>query len=389
MKTKKVITLSLGDLKDLGILPRKEKKKQKRKGGKKVKIVFVDANTGAIIGGSKSDSSHMTGYSQQIPQAPQFTNTANVNSAIQQANLEAIERANRKPEETKGVMSNNQLVKQDSHLLKLADAIEHRFNDIVPYIERINPLVEQSQKHQDMITQGIGVVNKLQRDFYSLSDNFGITNPSLTSDQFITQGNPKPEQTTTNAYTTPARPMTRFDALDTDTDKTPQGIPLSLLKEIRSVNKLGSQYEKLINPPVALPKDDEDEETDIGNNIFKDVFSPQHNSPPQTPMGKGAYEEIPEEPIAEENLTIEELQKKASELLKFKKMTTKMDGRSSIYRKLKKFSNSTDKDVLNNLIKDLKENNPNVIKSPIKSPFRFKLQKVQKSKITPFLSKEK
>jgi hypothetical protein len=97
MKSKKVITLSLSDLKDLGVIPRKNKKKHKKRKGKKPKYIFVDPNTGAIIGGAKSDSSHMQGYAQSL-QASQNTNTANISSAIQEENLKAIERANRKAE---------------------------------------------------------------------------------------------------------------------------------------------------------------------------------------------------------------------------------------------------------------------------------------------------
>ena len=71
MKSKKVITLSLDDLKDLGVIPRKNKKKNKKR-KRRVKVVLVDPNTGAIIGGAKSDSSQMT---STISQAPQFINT--------------------------------------------------------------------------------------------------------------------------------------------------------------------------------------------------------------------------------------------------------------------------------------------------------------------------
>jgi len=60
--TKKVITLSLSDLKDLGIIPRKSKRKRRSRRKK----VYIDAKTGAIIGGPKADSSHMQGYSQRL-----------------------------------------------------------------------------------------------------------------------------------------------------------------------------------------------------------------------------------------------------------------------------------------------------------------------------------
>ena len=89
--TKKVITLSLGDLKDLGIIPRKDKKRKRRTRRKKV---YVDARTGAIIGGPKADSSHMQGYSNIMPNPMPFSNSSNLNTEIQQANLEAIRNRN-------------------------------------------------------------------------------------------------------------------------------------------------------------------------------------------------------------------------------------------------------------------------------------------------------
>ena len=130
MKSKKVITLSLSDLKDLGVLPRKNKKKNKKR-KRRVKIVLVDPNTGAIIGGAKSDSSHMQGYAQQISQTPQFTNTANINSAIQEENLKAIERSNRRAQ----IENQKEEVKQAEEVIeeqpKLLGYLEDRFSKIV------------------------------------------------------------------------------------------------------------------------------------------------------------------------------------------------------------------------------------------------------------------
>ena len=87
---------------------------------------------------------------------------------IQQANLEAIERANRKTlnDERTFDGEHSKLIgpsqsNQDDRLHLLANEIEHRFNDIVPYLNRINPLIQKTQTHQDLITQGMGVINKI------------------------------------------------------------------------------------------------------------------------------------------------------------------------------------------------------------------------------------
>ena len=98
MKSKKVITLSLSDLKDLGVIPKKAKT-NKRKKNRKARIKIIDPTTGAVMGGLKSDSSHMKGFGMALPPSlaqPQFSNTANLNTAIQQANLDAMETYNKR-----------------------------------------------------------------------------------------------------------------------------------------------------------------------------------------------------------------------------------------------------------------------------------------------------
>jgi len=362
MKSKKVITLSLGDLKDLGIISRKEKKKPKRRRGKRVKIVLVDANTGAVIGGTKSDSSQMTGYSQPMQQAPQFTNTANVNSAIQQANLEAIERSNKKTKEevpARDVDESNQLIVKD-RFHAFANNIDNRFNEIVPYLERIHPLIEQSQKQQELITQGMGAMNKLQNDYFNLRDNFGIGDTGLSSNEFKDQGRGKPI-VSEDIFNTPLTPIiNRFNTLDeTDKNNTPVGISQSLLKALRSVDKLGNQYGALTQGSSN------DSDDDAGGQLFTDVPSP----PPEK-----QETETKETETDEDMSDIPELQRKAGELLMLKKLTAKLDGRSKIYKSFKKSSTSNDRDVLTNLMKTLNELSPKIV---IKSPFK----KIKKPKI--------
>jgi hypothetical protein len=167
MKSKKVITLSLSDLKDLGVIPRKNKKKNKKR-KRRVKVVLVDPNTGAIIGGAKSDSSHMVGSVQSF-QAPQFSNTANISSAIQEENLKAIERANRKAqiENQKEVVAieepkpeQNQLLLGylDDRFSKIAENNNNLFGSIVPKLQRI----ENDNQQQKIINQqGFNMIQNL------------------------------------------------------------------------------------------------------------------------------------------------------------------------------------------------------------------------------------
>ncbi len=82
-KNKIISNLTINDLRELGIIGKK-KRKGKRKSKKQISL--IDPKTGEIIGGPKSDSSHMVGSTQSI----QPSNTNNINNAIQQANLKLL-----------------------------------------------------------------------------------------------------------------------------------------------------------------------------------------------------------------------------------------------------------------------------------------------------------
>ena len=78
--TKKIITLSIKDLRELGIIPDKKKKKKRRT--KKRSLKKDKYGNYYEVGGAKSDSSQMQPVTTYTP----FTNTANVASQIQLAN---------------------------------------------------------------------------------------------------------------------------------------------------------------------------------------------------------------------------------------------------------------------------------------------------------------
>jgi hypothetical protein len=180
--TKKVITLSLGDLKDLGIIPRKSKRKRRSKRRK----VYIDAKTGAIIGGPKSDSSHMQGFGITSSNPTQFLNSSNLNTEIQQANLEAI--------------------KNRSNPLTITDGTPDRFDkDIVdrsftrlmlPYIQR---QAEETNKIKGVLNSGIADYYDFKEQYQNdrpnrieelvnYDDNDGIVDPTLEDDNFVGGG---------------------------------------------------------------------------------------------------------------------------------------------------------------------------------------------------------
>jgi hypothetical protein len=107
-KSKKIIfNLTIDDLRELGII--KKKRKKGRKGRNKKRVLLIDPQTGAIIGEPKSDSSHMIGSTQSI----QPSNTNNVSTAIQQANLEAIENANKRAKDQRQWLIDNGIDPKD------------------------------------------------------------------------------------------------------------------------------------------------------------------------------------------------------------------------------------------------------------------------------------
>jgi len=209
--TKKVITLTLSDLKDLGIIPkdkasrtsgslasskqhksdsckRRSKNRLHTSGKRRLRANIQEA----IIGGPKSDSSHMRGYSTTIPNY--FNNSNNLTTEIQQANLEAIRN---KP--TTGALGQSPLL--------IEEAIRKGFEtQITPYIQRTT---DEFGRINNTIDRGIQSFNQLQNQvnqrypegnqrpplyslsgtFGSLEDNAGAFATTPGSDYFKDAGN--------------------------------------------------------------------------------------------------------------------------------------------------------------------------------------------------------
>ena len=303
MKSKKVITLSLSDLKDLGVLPRKNKKKNKKR-KRRVKVVLVDPNTGAIIGGAKSDSSHMQGYAQSF-QAPQFTNTANISSAIQEENLKAIERANRKAltenqiEEVKQSEAEQPKPEQNQLLLgylddrfsKVVENNNNLFGSIVPKLQRI----ENDNQQQKIINQqGFNMIQNLAggNSYYDITDNVGFNNSSVSSDTLQDQGNAKPIETTqiqSPPLNTDNRfnitPSKKFGSVSLTNDYDDTGTP-SIKQQVSDINKLFEEQDEILrNTNKAVFESNEKVNKKIGE-VFGDQDMNLYNSPQKKALSK-------------------------------------------------------------------------------------------------------
>lgn len=177
-KDKLTVQLTLSDLRSLGVLPPKNQKKKTKRRRKNKKLNQLQSNN--TIGGIKSDNSGLVGFGSYTP----FTNTANVNSQIQLANLKAIEDGtfNRFPAQNTSRLDEGVIDRSFSKLM-------------LPYIEQNQQDVDRIK---GVLNRGIAdyydfkeqYQNERPRilDLYDVDDNAGITNPTLGSDQFVNGG---------------------------------------------------------------------------------------------------------------------------------------------------------------------------------------------------------
>ena len=233
-KSKKIIfNLTIDDLRELGIIGKKRKKG--RKGRNKKRILLIDPQTGAIIGDAKSDSSHMVGTTQTI----QPSNSNNVSTAIQQANLEAIENANKRAKDQRqwlidnGIDPNDPTIGlqtqdrfPDRNTTKLLEGFgasvsgeleqmkQHYDNQLLGYQNRFTQQDKTNSNFRKTIDDGIKLLN--QTSLYSLSDSAGAFGGTKGSDAFKSNNTSKAMNDINN---TP----TRFTPLK---EPTPESSPL-------------------------------------------------------------------------------------------------------------------------------------------------------------------
>ena len=281
-KNKIIFNLTIDDLRELGIIgchPTDEDAvgKKRRKGRKghqredqhscsasrsgaskshtrasrrnKKRILLIDPQTRAIIGGSKSDSSHMIGSTQSL----QPSNTNNVNTAIQQANLEAIENANKRAKDQKQWLIDNgidpndptigiQLQERfpDRNTTKLLEGFGASVSDQLgqlksQYDNQLLGYQDRFANYDKTINRGMEFVQQQQNQIeelkkkpftYRLDDSAGAFGGTKGSDSFKSNNTSKSMNQINN---TPASPVLR---MQTPTRFTPVKKPESPLIEV-------------------------------------------------------------------------------------------------------------------------------------------------------------
>jgi hypothetical protein len=181
-KTESRISLSLKDLERLGVI--KKRLKRKRKNKKLTKVLDT------LIGGAKSDSSHMKGYTNQ------FTNTSNLNTEGQRLQNQLLGEAHEKQRKALEYLSN----KNDDFEKHTSGTFNFLLNNIpfnnTPF--HYNPLgnenrVEELQDEDNETpkkTRFTDTPNRTQ--FYNTDDDIDVPQ-SVSSEDF--EGSPVPTKT--------------------------------------------------------------------------------------------------------------------------------------------------------------------------------------------------
>lgn len=176
-KTESRISLSLKDLERLGVI--KKRLKRKRKNKKLTKVLDT------LIGGAKSESSHMKGYTNQ------FTNTSNLNTEGQRLQNQLLGEAHEKQRKALEYYSN-----QDDEFKKKTQGTFNFLlnNNHFDY----NPLgnenrVEELQYEDNETPQKTRFTDTPNRtQFYNTNDDIDVPQ-SVSSEDF--EGSPVPTKT--------------------------------------------------------------------------------------------------------------------------------------------------------------------------------------------------
>jgi hypothetical protein len=161
--TKKVIALTIKDLKDLGIINNKRKRK-KRKHRQKRKMQYMLNN----LDGIKSSSDHMQGFG--LYSAPPFNNTSNLQTEYLQLKNNELQRSQSMPYYDPFELRNFAKVMNDRHI-----DYQSQFRD---QSESQNNIIRSANRAFTLLTDA------LNNDSEFASTTFG-------SDQFKSQGDDK------------------------------------------------------------------------------------------------------------------------------------------------------------------------------------------------------
>ncbi len=269
-KSKKIIfNLTINDLRELGIIRKKRKKGKKGRQLRK-RILLIDPQTGAIIGGPKADSSHMVGSTQTL----QPSNTNSINTAIQQANLEAIENANKKTKDQRQFLIDNGIDPNDPTIniqpparfpdrnsTKLLDD----YNSDVS--NKLGQIYDRFSTYDKTITRGMDFVQQQQNQIeelkkkpfnYSLNDSEGAFGETKGSDGFKSNNTMKSmnEINDTPNRFTPVDSVLRMLRMQTPIKEQKTSSPL--IEVIEPVTN--ESFEEMMD---LLEKEKEEDEEDV------------------------------------------------------------------------------------------------------------------------------
>jgi hypothetical protein len=195
-----MVQLSLEELKSVLKLLKDKKRKRRKNKGKKRKRVSADGYT---VGGPKSDSSHMQGYSQSMP----FNNTSNQQTEIQALQKNLLEDQIKNPDKynanrfEKPEIPNNVLTIEDAlpafnylrnNMIELGKYTNTGLADLGYEIrDRFKPTQTTNKLfNSGSVNSNINDIDETDINF----DDFDNIDVATTngSDNFITEGNPFP-----------------------------------------------------------------------------------------------------------------------------------------------------------------------------------------------------
>jgi hypothetical protein len=175
-KKDKIFSLSIQDLKDLGIIKSKTKRKKRNK-----RKTFRNTNE-YQMGGVKSDSSHMVGYSNSFN--PQVNQRNDVEYQVEK------------------IIQNKGLVAPDKKTEQNIPMLEYKQNDIPTIRQNVEDenkfrnfvTTEQALQYRDEIAEKLkNINNKINnKSTVNVSDNNGYFGNGGGSDTFRQEGEPQP-----------------------------------------------------------------------------------------------------------------------------------------------------------------------------------------------------
>ncbi len=235
-KKDKIFSLSIQDLKDLGIIKSKTKRKKRNKRNNTKKVNDYQ------MGGIKSDSSQMVGYTNSFnPQVNQRNDVEyQVEKIIQNRGLVA-------PDNLKPSNNNNPMLGYNGY---------NPFNDYkIKPVQNKFITTEQAAQYRDEIAETLKDINNKinNKSTVDVSDNNGYFGSGGGSDNFRTEGEPQPFISPSPVKQEQLFPD-NYDNQDNyeDIEETPQETIKPTIDELETMLKSHSQKVKKLTKNEAL-----------------------------------------------------------------------------------------------------------------------------------------